>query len=301
MTGETRQTEAANPRSSELDAMDSLAIVRLMNSEDASVPVAIERILPELAAAIDDIVARLRDGGRLIYVGAGTSGRLAVLDAVECVPTFSVPPTLVSAMLAGGDEAMVHSAEGAEDDVAAARADIDARDVSATDGVVGIAASGTTPYVISALAAARERGALTVGIANNAGTPILEGVDHQLALETGPEVLSGSTRLKAGTSQKLVLNMISTASMVRLGKVHGNRMIDVAITNQKLHARAVGIVMDLVECDRDRAAQLLTDADDEVKTAVLMGLRELDADAARTALAASDGVLRTSLAASAPR
>jgi len=291
-------TEAPNPRSAELDTLSALQIVTLMNDEDASVPVAVRRSLPVIAAAVDAIAARLRDGGRLIYAGAGTSGRLAVLDAVECVPTFSVSPNLVTALMAGGEAALTSSIEGAEDDKDLARWDVAEAEVNDGDALVGIAASGSTPYVIAALQAARDRGAVTVAISNNEPAPILGIADFPIPVVTGPEVLSGSTRLKAGTSQKLVLNMLSTATMVRLGKVHGNRMIDVAVTNRKLRSRAEGIVADLVGCDTNRAAELLDAADQEVKTAVLMGLADIDAATARARLETADGYLRQALEAS---
>ena len=278
--------------------MSALEIVTLMNDEDASVPAAIRPALPTIAAAVEAIARRLRDGGRLYYAGAGTSGRLAVLDAVECVPTFSVSPDLVTPLMAGGAAALTRSVEGAEDDVDLARRDVMAAGVGANDALVGVAASGTTPYVVAALEAARERGAVTAAISNNEPAPILELADYPIAAVTGPEVLSGSTRLKAGTAQKLILNMISTAAMVRLGKVHGNRMIDVAVTNRKLRERAEGIVADLVGCTTPDAAQLLDAADQEVKTAVLMGLADVDAATARARLEAADGYLRQALEAS---
>ncbi len=295
MTRSTTSTEGLNPRSSKLDAMSALEIVTLMNEEDATVPGAIRPALPVIAAAVDAIVGRLRSGGRLFYVGAGTSGRLAVLDAVECVPTFSVSPTLVTPIMAGGQAALTRSVEGAEDDVQLAVRDVDAAGVTAADALVGVAASGTTPYVRAAMETARSRGAVTIAIANNQPAPILELADFPIAAITGPEVLAGSTRLKAGTSQKLVLNMLSTAAMVRLGKVHGNRMVDVAVTNAKLRRRAEGIVADVVGCELATAAGLLDAADDEVKTAVLMGLTGLDATAARAQLLEAHGYLRQAL------
>ena len=295
MTPGRPATESLNPRSSDLDTMSALQIVTLMNDEDATVPAAIRSSLPVIAAVVDAITERLRAGGRLIYAGAGTSGRLAVLDAVECVPTFSVSPDLVTPLMAGGTTALTRSIEGAEDDAELARRDIDETGLGAEDALVGIAASGGTEYVIAALRAARERGAVTVAISNNEPAPILELADFPIAVVTGPEVLSGSTRLKAGTAQKLVLNMLSTATMVRLGKVYGNRMVDVAVTNQKLRRRAEGIVADLVECTPQAAAELLDAADQEVKTAVLMGLGSVDADTARARLDAAGGYLRQAL------
>jgi N-acetylmuramic acid 6-phosphate etherase len=295
MTDRTPTTEALNPHSSHLDAMSTLDIVTLMNREDATVPEAIRPALPIIARAVDAIAERLRRGGRLFYAGAGTSGRLAVLDAVECVPTFSVSPKLVTPIMAGGSAALTRSVEGAEDDTDLARRDVRSEGVGAHDALVGVAASGTTPYVLAALREAKELGALTIAISNDRPAPILDEADLGIAAVTGPEVLSGSTRLKAGTAQKLILNMLSTATMVRLGKVHGNRMIDVNVTNQKLRRRAVGIVADLVGCGEGAAADLLDAADEEVKTAVLMGLADVDAATARARLDAADGFLRRAI------
>ncbi len=288
-------TESPNPRSDQLDTMSALEIVTLMNEEDATVPLAIKLVLPVIAAAVEAITDRLRGGGRLFYAGAGTSGRLAVLDAVECVPTFSVPRDLVIPLIAGGDTALTRSVEGAEDDGSLARRTVEAAGVGNHDAFVGVAASGTTPYVIAAMEAAHERGAVTVAISNNDPAPILQSADYPIAVVTGPEVLAGSTRLKAGSAQKMVLNMLSTAAMVGLGKVYGNRMIDVAVTNDKLRRRAESIITDLVGCDSATAAGLLDDANQEVKTAVLMGLAHLDVTAARARLAAAGGYLRGAL------
>jgi N-acetylmuramic acid 6-phosphate etherase len=288
-------TESPNPRSAALDTMSALEIVTLMNEEDATVPAAVRPALPVIAEVVEAVAARLRHGGRLFYTGAGTSGRLAVLDAVECVPTFSVPPDLVVPIMAGGSAALTRSVEGAEDDAATARRDVETAGVGVGDAFIGVAASGTTPYVVAAIETARARGALTAAIANNEPSPVLEAAEHAIAAVTGPEVLAGSTRLKAGTAQKLILNMISTATMVRLGKVHGNRMIDVAVTNRKLRRRAEGIVADLVGCDTAAAAALLDAAGQEVKTAVLMGLADLDAPTARERLTAAGGHLRAAL------
>ena len=295
MPVDRRTTESLNPRSTRLDTMSALEIVTLMNEEDALVPPAIAPALPSIAAFVEAVADRLRGGGRLFYAGAGTSGRLAVLDAVECVPTFSVSPELVTPIMAGGDLALTRSVEGAEDDTELARHDVDAAGVGAADALAGVAASGTTPYVIAAIEEARRRGAVTAGIANNADTPVVLTADHGITAVTGPEVLSGSTRLKAGTAQKLILNMISTAAMVRLGKVYGNRMVDVSVSNTKLRERAEGIVADLVGCDRAAAAELLDAADEEVKTAVLMGLAGIRASEARSRLEAADGYLRRAL------
>jgi N-acetylmuramic acid 6-phosphate etherase len=288
-------TEALDPRFADLDRRSSLGILTLMNEEDRRVADIVASVLPVLAGAVDAIVARLEGGGRLVYAGAGTSGRLAMLDAVECVPTFGVPPTLVSALVAGGAPALTASVEGAEDDRVAGERAVAEDGLASGDVLVGIAASGRTPYVIAALRAARERGALTVVIVNNAGSPMAALADHVIELDTGPEVVAGSTRLKAGTAQKLVLNMLSTATMVRLGRVYGNRMIDVAVTNDKLRARATGIVRDLVGVADATASELLQAAGFEVRTAVLMGLRDLSAEDARRRLEASGGRLRDAL------
>jgi N-acetylmuramic acid 6-phosphate etherase len=275
--------------------MSALEIVQLMNAEDATVAAAVRPSLPAIAALVEVAAERLRMGGRLYYAGAGTSGRLAVLDAVECVPTFSVSPDLVRAIIAGGTAALTRSVEGAEDDTDLARSDVEVAGVGAGDIFVGLAASGTTPWAVAAIEAARERGAVTAAIANNEPAPLLDVADHAIVALTGPEVLAGSTRLKAGTAQKSVLNMISTATMIRLGKVYGDRMVDVAVTNRKLRRRAEGIVADLVGCDDEHAAALLDDASEEVKTAVLMGLAGVDAVTARARLAAADGYLRRAL------
>ncbi len=285
------QTESRNPRSQNIDRLPTEAILRVMNDEDASVAAAVRRALPQIARAVDVIVERLRRGGRLIYVGAGTSGRLAVLDAAECVPTFSVEPELVQAVLAGGDGAFIHSVEGAEDSREQGRDDILARGLTANDVVVGIAASGRTPYVASALETAKEIGAATIAISCNDPAPILEIADVPVAAVVGPEVLAGSTRLKAGTAQKLILNMLSTATMMKLGKTYGNRMVDVKVTNMKLAGRARGLISDITGVDDATAAYLLSDANNEVKTAIVMQQRGVTAGEARDLLARAGGRL----------
>lgn len=276
----------------QIDRLSALEIVQVMNAEDATVAAAVRAALPAVAEAVEMIAARLQNGGRLIYVGAGTSGRLGVLDAAECVPTFSVPPTLVQALIAGGPAALVQAIEGAEDDREAGRADLLALDVTAKDAVVGIAASGRTPYVIAALEAAAERGATTIGISCNAPAPVLDAAQIKIAALVGPEVITGSTRLKAGTAQKLILNMLSTASMILLGKVYGNLMVDVKVTNKKLADRARRIVMEVTGVDADEAARLLTLTNNEVKTAIVAGLLDVTPDEARARLAAAQGRLR---------
>lgn len=276
----------------QIDRLSALEIVQVMNAEDATVAAAVRAALPAVAEAVEVIAARLQNDGRLIYVGAGTSGRLGVLDAAECVPTFSVPPTLVQALIAGGPAALVQAIEGAEDDREAGRADLLALDVTAKDAVVGIAASGRTPYVIAALEAAAESGAATIGISCNAPAPVLDAAQIKIAALVGPEVITGSTRLKAGTAQKLILNMLSTASMILLGKVYGNLMVDVKVTNNKLADRARRIVMEVTGVDADEAARLLALTNNEVKTAIVAGLLDVTPDEARARLAAAEGRLR---------
>ena len=280
----------------DLDQRDSLGIVTLMNQEDAKVAEAVRAELPNIARAVDIIVERLARGGRLLYFGAGTSGRLGVLDATECPPTFGVPPELVQGFIAGGPEALTRSIEGAEDDMERGMAVAwhEAR-VSSSDAVVGIAASGRTPWVIGALRAARAAGAATIGLVCNPITPIHEEVDVCIAPVTGPEVLTGSTRLKAGTAQKMVLNMLSTASMVRLGKAYSNLMVDVQPTNSKLRARALRILQEAAGVDRSHARILLEDSGWEVKTALVMALTDLGVEEARRLLAAAEGHVRRAI------
>lgn len=285
------QTEQRNPHSKQIDQLPTLDILRVMNDEDATVATAVRAALPDIARAVDLIVERLRLGGRLIYIGAGTSGRLAVVDASECVPTFSVDPSLVRGIIAGGERALVHSVEGAEDDAEQGKADLRALDVSATDVVVGLAASGRTPYVLGALAAAREVGAGTVGVSCNRPAPLLQAAEIGIAVVVGPEVVTGSTRLKAGTAQKMVLNMLSTATMIQLGKVYGNRMVDVRVSNEKLAGRARQIVADVAGIEDDEAGRLLEQSGREVKTAIVMSRLGLSADAARARLADVGGKL----------
>jgi N-acetylmuramic acid 6-phosphate etherase len=254
------------------------------------VALAVRQALPSIAQAVDAIHARLAQGGRLIYSGAGTSGRLGILDAAECPPTYGTPPELVQGIIAGGDEAIVHSIENVEDSVESGADDLRARHLTAQDAVVGVAASGRTPYVLGALAYARQVGALTVGFACNVPAPILEAAEIAIGVPVGAEVVSGSTRMKAGTAQKLVLNMISTAVMIKLGKVYGNLMVDVQITNEKLANRARGIVQQLTKVDENRAAELLDAAGGSASVAVAMHFRGVDAAAARLLLQQAGGL-----------
>jgi N-acetylmuramic acid 6-phosphate etherase len=285
-------TEEQNPNSMRIDQLSTLEMLRVMNEEDKKVAFLVEQALPQMARAVEAIVPHLRQGGRLIYAGAGTSGRLALLDAAECVPTFSTPPEMVQALLAGGEKAFVRAVEGAEDRVEDGRRDLVALHPTPHDVVVGIAASGTTPYVIGVLDCAQERGLLTVGIACNHPAPILERVQFPIAVVTGAEVITGSTRLKAGTAQKLILNMLSTTIMIQLGKVYGNLMVDVQVTNQKLAARAQRIVAQISGISLEKAAQILEETDHEVKTAIVVAVLHISPTAARQKLAQHAGMLR---------
>ncbi len=285
-------TETRNPKTMHIDQLSTLEIVQVMNQEDATVPQVVAKALPEIARAVDAIVEGIRAGGRLIYVGAGTSGRLGILDAAECVPTFSTPPELVQALIAGGEGAMTDAVEGAEDRADEGRQEVLVLNLTPHDVVVGIAASGRTPYVIGALEAANEIGAVTVAVSCNAPAPILDIAQIKIAAVTGPEVVTGSTRLKAGTAQKLILNMLSTASMIKLGKVYGNLMVDVQVTNQKLEQRAQRIVAEVVGVSETEAEKLLQQTHQEVKTAIVVGLLHITPEEARRKLAETHGILR---------
>ncbi len=285
-------TESRNLRTHQIDRLSTLEILEVINDEDASVAGVIRGLLPEIAQAVDVITSQFRLGGRLIYAGAGTSGRLGVLDAVECQPTFSSPPEMVQALLAGGDPALTQAIEGAEDRDDTGRTDFLALNPTAHDVVVGIAASGTTPYVLGVLDAANEIGAKTIAIACNAPAPILERASIKIAVLVGPEVITGSTRMKAGTAQKMILNMLSTASMIKLGKVYGNLMVDVRVTNQKLANRARGIVAEVVGLGQEEAARLLQLTNNEVKTAIVVGLLNIPVEEARQRLTDNRGMLR---------
>ncbi|MEV4327925.1 N-acetylmuramic acid 6-phosphate etherase [Microbispora rosea] len=279
-------TEQSDPRYSGIDTLPTEEIARLMNAADAAVPAAVGRAVPAISAAIDAIAARMTDGGRLLYVGAGTSGRLAVLDASECPPTFGTPLDLVQGIIAGGEAALVRSVEGAEDDAEAGAAVIRDKHVGPLDSVVGISASGRAPYVVAAVEQARRLGALTVGLACNTGSPLARAADHAVEVIVGPEVVTGSTRLKAGTAQKLVLNMISTITMIRTGRTYGNFMVDVVASNSKLVDRAARIVSEITGAQVLRAREVLESAGRDVKTAVVMIERGVGADDARALLAA---------------
>jgi len=288
-----RATEQRNPRSERIDVASSLEIVDIMNAEDARVAGVVQGQREQIARAIDLIVAAFKAGGRLVYVGAGTSGRLGVLDATECPPTFGVPPTMVTGVIAGGYPALVKSAEGAEDDVNAGMVAMDTAQVTNRDVVVGIAASGTTPYVRAALGKAQTLGATTVLLTCAMPPKVLaETCDVIINPVVGPEVVTGSTRLKAGTATKLVLNTLSTGAMIRLGKVFGNLMVDLMALSAKLHDRGERIVMEVGGVSRDEARQAIERAKGSVKLAIVMARRKVDAAEARRLLETADGFVR---------
>ncbi len=285
-------TEQNNPDSVNIDQMTALEAVSLINREDAKVAAAVRVALPQIAKAVELIAEALAKGGRLFYLGAGTSGRLGVLDAVETVPTFSVAPELVQGIIAGGAAALTASIEGAEDLPANARDDLTTRSLTSADVVCGIAASGRTPYVIGGLAQAKGMGAKTIAIACNINSRIGEIADISISVDVGPEIIAGSTRMKAGTAQKMILNMLSTAVMVQLGKVYGNLMVDVKVSNQKLAERACRLVMRLAGADDERARELLALANNDVKAAVVMARLGLEVDEANRILGKAKGKLR---------
>ena len=280
------ETERRNPASARLDEMGTAEILRLMNEEDRKVSEAVEKSLPSIAEAVELLVRAWRGGGRWVYVGAGTSGRIAALDAAECPPTFGVPPDRVIALLAGGEHASTRAVEGAEDDLEAAVRDLEAINLRPEDVVVGLAASGRTPYVVAAVRHAAGIGCATVGISNNEDSELGRASGVGIEIATGPEILTGSTRLKAGTSEKMVLNMLSTAAFTRLGKVYENLMVDVQATNEKLQRRALRIVVQATGVTEREAENLLHEADGSVKAAVLMGKAGIPANQARRLLEA---------------
>ena len=288
-------TERRNPRTMQLDTMSELEIVTAMNDEDARVPLAIAKKLPEIAQAARWAVEAFEQGGRLFYMGAGTSGRLGVLDAAECPPTFGVDPGMVVGLIAGGEKAFIKAVEGAEDSRELGRQDLESHQLTQKDFVIGIAASGRTPYVLGGLAYAKELGCRTAAIACNPGSAIGKAADLAIEVEVGPEVLTGSTRLKSGTAQKLILNRISTASMVRMGKAYQNLMVDVMQTNEKLHTRAENIVMDATGAERAEARSAIDAAGGSVKCAITMLLANCSAQEAKSRLEAAGGHVRTAI------
>ena len=288
-------TEQRNPNSMHVDSLSALEIVQLMNKEDKQVPLAIEKCLPQIAQAVECIVAAFQQGGRLVYIGAGTSGRLGVLDASECPPTFGVSPEMVKGIIAGGERALRHPIEGAEDSKAQAVVDLQTIQFSSKDVLVGIAASGRTPYVIGALEYAKSLGSATVSIASNPNSAMANIVDIAIDTVVGPEVLTGSSRLKSGTAQKLVLNMLTTASMILMGKCYQNLMVDVQASNEKLKARAIRIVMQATDCDKALAEETLKLADQNAKLAIMMILSGLDRAQAEALLEKHQGKLQLAL------
>ena len=288
-------TEQRNPNSMHVDSLSALEIVQLMNEEDKQVPLAIEKCLPQIAQAVECIVAAFQQGGRLVYIGAGTSGRLGVLDASECPPTFGVSPEMVKGIIAGGERALRHPIEGAEDSKEQAVIDLQTIQFSSKDVLVGIAASGRTPYVIGALEYAKSLGSVTVSIASNPNSAMANIVDIAIDTVVGPEVLTGSSRLKSGTAQKLVLNMLTTASMILMGKCYQNLMVDVQASNEKLKARAIHIVMQATDCDKALAEETLKQADQNAKLAIMMILSGLDRAQAEALLEKHQGKLQHAL------
>ena len=288
-------SEGRNPRSMGIDLMSTRDILTTINDEDRLVPDAVGRVIPEIARAVDAIVGAFGKGGRLIYIGAGTSGRLGVLDASECPPTFGVPPGMVVGLIAGGPSALMRASEGTEDRSVEGAANLKSVNLSDRDVVVGIAVSGRTPYVIGALDYAKSMGAVTVGLTCNPSSAIAQMADISIAPLVGPEVLTGSTRLKSGTAQKLVLNMLTTASMIRIGKSYQNLMVDLHVSNAKLLARAVRIVMEATDCSPEDAEQALEQTGNDVKLAILVKLTGRPAEAARAALITSGGFLRRAI------
>lgn len=289
-------TEASNPSSVNLDKMTSLELVRVMNAEDARVAAAVASEAEVIARSIDAIADRMQSGGRLIYVGAGTSGRLGVLDATECPPTFNTQPHQVVGVIAGGLTALTRAVEGAEDRPDLAVQDLDALQLAAADVVVGIATSGRTPYVISALQHARSRGCLTIALSCNADSELSRAADCAITPIVGPEILSGSTRLKAGTATKMVLNMLSTGAMVRLGKTFGNLMVDLRATNTKLRDRTRRILQALVDVDSDQAAALVAACGGELKLAIVVGRTGCTTEQARELLEQHGGRVQAAIA-----
>lgn len=293
--GEEKRTEQRNPASRNLDRMPVIKMLRMMNREDRKVADCVGREIPAIARAVGVIVPRLQRGGRLIYVGAGTSGRLAVLDAAECPPTFGVPRTLIRALIAGGQKALTQAIEGAEDSPKNAVRELSKVGLTARDVVVGLAASGSTPYVMAAVKFARTRHALTIGVASNRDCPLRNAVDIAITPEVGPEIVAGSTRLKAGTAEKLVLNMLSTAVMVRLGHVYDNLMIDMAVTNQKLKERSTRILMEASGEDARTAQHALRQSGHNLRVALVMLKLRIAPSAARQRLVENSNDLRAAL------
>lgn len=284
-------TETRNPASVEIDQLPTLEMLRVINQEDQQVALAVGQLLPEIARAVDAIAAAFGKGGRLVYIGAGTSGRLGILDASECPPTYGVSAEQVIGLIAGGHKAILQAVENAEDDAELGARDLKNIQFCTNDVLVGIAASGRTPYVLGAMAHASAVGATVCSISCNPGSPLARAADISMVAVVGPEIVTGSSRMKAGTAQKLILNMLSTGAMIRTGKVYGNLMVDVEATNAKLVERQKRIVMEATDCERAVAERALAQADNHCKTAIVMILAGLTADEARTRLQSSNGFI----------
>lgn len=292
---DTIATEQRNTSTTNIDELSTIDMVRTINEQDKLVALAVEKALPDIASAIDEITTKLSKGGRLFYMGAGTSGRLGILDAVECPPTFGVDFDLVQGIIAGGYDAIFKAKEGAEDSPELAVADLKERGFTASDVLVGIAASGRTPYTVGGLHYASSIGAVSIAVVSSPASPMSEAAQLTICVTPGAEVITGSTRLKAGTAQKMVLNMLSTGTMIKLGKVYGNLMVDVKATNLKLAERARRIVMEATGCQRDEAITALEQANGKAKTAILMILSDISADAAEQRLAITNGYIAKAL------
>lgn len=288
-------TEQRNPNTGCIDRLPTLEMVRLINDEDKKVAFAVERELPRIAEAVDAIYEALKAGGRLIYCGCGTSGRLGILDAVECPPTYSTEPDMVQGVIAGGESALFKAVEGAEDSFEGGREDMEAAGLRKSDILVGIAASGRTPYVLGAMAYAKELGCVTMAVTCNKRSEMNEAADIDIGVEPGPEVITGSTRMKSGTAQKMVLNMLSTGAMIRLGKVYGNLMVDVKPTNEKLVRRAISIAATAAEVTEDEARDALEQCGYSAKTAIIMLVKGLTADEAAKRLDENGGIVARAL------
>lgn len=288
-------TEGRNPASQNIDELSTEAMLRVINDEDKKVALAVEAIVPQIAQVVDAITAAFSNGGRLVYCGAGTSGRLGILDASECPPTFGTPRSQVVGLIAGGHTAILQAVENAEDNVEQGAQDLKDINFNANDVLVGIAASGRTPYVLGALAYAKQQGAFSAALTCNPNSPMSQAADVALTPIVGPEVVTGSSRMKAGTAQKLVLNMLTTGAMIRSGKVYGNLMVDVEATNQKLVQRQINIVKQATDCDDATAQQALNACQGHCKTAIVMVLAGLDASEAQALLKQNSGFIRNAL------
>jgi N-acetylmuramic acid 6-phosphate etherase len=291
----TLTTEQRNLRTKNIDQISTAEILKIINDEDQTVAGAIQKVLPHIEGAVETIYRCLKNGGRLFYIGAGTSGRLGVIDAAECPPTFSTPPELVEAIIAGGEQAIQVAVEGAEDDPEQGANDLKQRDLSSLDVVVGIAASGRTPYVIGALSYANKLGAATVALSCNSNAVISRYADHRIEVIVGPEILTGSTRMKAATAHKMVLNMITTTTMIKLGKIYENLMVDVHASNQKLIERSRHIVMTITDVTYDEAALVLEKANQEVKSAIVMIETGVSFEMAKESIEKADGFVRNAI------